>query len=119
MKNNETIDHPEYYRRNGLEAIDVIERHNLNFNLGSVVKYLWRMGLKYGESMGKDISKAYWYLDREVKRLCGLTLSRVKKPVDRKTAVNKIISKLRKVFIDDCDMTEAYEIVVEHLSKAA
>lgn len=109
MNNNETIDHPEYYKRNGMEAIDVIERHNLNFNLGSVVKYLWRMGLKYGESMDKDISKAFWYLDREVGRLCRMCSLSVE------AAVNTVVYKMHEVFIDDCGMTEAYGKVIEHL----
>ena len=33
------IDHPEYYTRNGIEAIDFIEAHGLNFNLSRHRKY--------------------------------------------------------------------------------
>ena len=69
MKNSNIIDHPGYYQRNGLEAIDIIEEYDMNFNQGSCFKYLWRMGLKYGEKLQKDEKKAHWYFDRESVRI--------------------------------------------------
>ena len=37
--NMEEVDHPEYYNK-GIEAIDYIESHNLNFSLGNAIKYI-------------------------------------------------------------------------------
>ena len=63
------INHPKYYEKNGLEAIDYIEAHNLNFNLGNVIKYITRAGHKSGEDTVTALEKARWYIDREIERL--------------------------------------------------
>lgn len=66
MEVPEAVNHPEHYRKgSGLEAIDVIEAWNLNFNLGNVIKYVCRAGLK-SEGREEDINKALWYLKREL-----------------------------------------------------
>ena len=36
---NNNVDHPKHYNE-GLEAIDVIESWDLNFNVGNVIKYM-------------------------------------------------------------------------------
>ena len=56
---------PDYYNAGGIEAIDFIEAHSLNFNLGNVIKYITRAGLKQGEDRLTALTKAKWYLDRE------------------------------------------------------
>ena len=38
--------HPSHYRHGSIEPIDVIEDWNLDFNLGSVIKYVGRAGHK-------------------------------------------------------------------------
>ena len=63
------INHPEYYNSGGIEAIDFIEAHNLNFNLGNVIKYITRAGKKDGEDSITALRKAQWYLEREIKHL--------------------------------------------------
>lgn len=69
-KSYEKVDHPDHYKgKSGLEAIDVIEAYNLNFSLGSAVKYILRAGKKPSESSIDDLSKAIWYLQREIERL--------------------------------------------------
>ncbi|MEZ5691155.1 MAG: DUF3310 domain-containing protein [Rickettsiales bacterium] len=62
------INKPAHYPSNpqGIECIDVT-RH-LNFNLGNVVKYIWRAGLKTGSNDLEDLKKARWYLNDEIKR---------------------------------------------------
>ena len=62
------INHPDYYSANGLEVIDFIDAHNLNFNLGNVVKYVSRAGRKNGEDTLTALKKAQWYLNREIQR---------------------------------------------------
>lgn len=42
----EQVNHPEHYSDNGIEAIDVIEGFELNFNLGNVIKYILRADKK-------------------------------------------------------------------------
>lgn len=61
------INHPEYYINGGFEAIDFIEAHSLNFNLGNVIKYITRAGRKDGEDVLTALRKAQWYLEREIK----------------------------------------------------
>jgi hypothetical protein len=58
------IDHPEYYKGERIEAIDVIEDWNLGFHLGNVVKYVSRAGKK-GDEL-EDLKKARWYLGRYI-----------------------------------------------------
>jgi hypothetical protein len=61
----EWVDHPAHYNQiEGIECIDVIE--HFNFNLGAVIKHVWRAGLR-GEAM-EDLRKAQWYLNREIER---------------------------------------------------
>lgn len=69
---NDNVNHPDHYnlmpatctcgRR--IECIDVV-RH-MNFNLGNVVKYIWRSGYKQNEI--EDLKKALWYLTDEIRR---------------------------------------------------
>ena len=51
----------------GVECIE-ITRHR-NFNIGNAIKYLWRNGLKDGESSTVDLKKAIWYITDEIARL--------------------------------------------------
>ena len=64
---NLDVDHPKHYRSDtGLEAIDVIEAWDLNFNLGNVLKYVCRAGLKDKSDRKEDLEKAIWYINREL-----------------------------------------------------
>lgn len=65
-KKRSTVDHPPHYNAHpsGIECIE-IARH-MNFNLGNVVKYLWRSGLKDSAAKLEDLEKARWYLDDEI-----------------------------------------------------
>ena len=64
----EEINHPEHYNAiDGIECIDVVER--FNFNLGNVIKYVWRAGLKPTDSILDDLRKASWYINREIQRI--------------------------------------------------
>lgn len=60
---------PEHYKSHpsGVECIDITRHHN--FNVGNVIKYCWRQGLKEGETSLTDLKKAQWYLNDEIKRL--------------------------------------------------
>ena len=62
------INHPSYYNQ-GIEAIDFIESHKLNFSLGNAIKYIIRAGMKDGEPTLEALQKAQWYLEREIQRL--------------------------------------------------
>ena len=61
-----SVDHPEHYQHpSGVECIDVAE--HFNFNLGNVLKYVWRAGRK-GDVI-EDLEKAEWYIQREIDRV--------------------------------------------------
>jgi hypothetical protein len=62
------INHPAHYNKHpsGVECIDIIRHHS--HNVGAAIKYLWRAGLKDGESNLKDLKKALWYLQDEIAR---------------------------------------------------
>tara|TARA_R110000822_G_scaffold262282_1_gene386670 strand:- start:3230 stop:3466 length:237 start_codon:yes stop_codon:yes gene_type:complete len=66
-KMNDSVNSPSHYTSHpsGVEAID-ITRH-FNFNLGNVIKYVWRAGLK-GENI-EDLQKARFYINDELERL--------------------------------------------------
>ena len=60
------IEHPDYYNAGGVEVIDFIDAHGLNFELGNVVKYVARAGHKDGENKMTALLKARWYLEHEI-----------------------------------------------------
>jgi len=62
---SDPVNHPEHYRSHpsGIECIDVVE--HFNFNLGNVIKYVWRADMKGGI---EDLRKAAFYIAREIER---------------------------------------------------
>lgn len=62
------IENPKHYTTHpsGIECIE-ITRH-MNFNLGNVVKYIWRAGIKDAEPDLDDLRKAMWYLQDEINK---------------------------------------------------
>ena len=71
----EMVNHPDHYHPGTYEAINVIEAWDLNFSLGSAIKYISRCGLKPDAELSKkekaleDLRKAAWYVNREIERL--------------------------------------------------
>lgn len=57
---------PDYYKSGGMEAFDVIDAFNLDFNLGNAFKYIARAGKK--DSKVEDLRKAVTYLNREIEK---------------------------------------------------
>lgn len=68
MRPAEEIDHPRHYTQHpsGVECIEIVE--HFSFNVGNVIKYAWRAGLKSADPI-PDLMKARWYADREIRRL--------------------------------------------------
>lgn len=66
------VNNPSHYNSDpsGVKCIE-ITRHRNN-NIGNVIKYVWRNGLKDGNSDIQDLEKAAWYLNDEIERLKGL-----------------------------------------------
>ena len=64
---DEVSNHPTRYNAHpsGVECIDIVE--HMPFNVGSAVKYLWRLGLKENSTDIQDLKKALWYVEREIK----------------------------------------------------
>jgi hypothetical protein len=62
----DAVNHPPHYTSHpsGVECIQVTE--HMSFNLGNVVKYLWRADEKSAPL--QDLKKAQWYLNREITR---------------------------------------------------
>lgn len=58
------IDHPPHYTQ-GIECIDYILSHNMDYLEGNIVKYVTRYKFKHGVD---DLRKAEWYLKRLLKR---------------------------------------------------
>jgi hypothetical protein len=59
---------PDHYKHaTGVQCVEIAEC--LNFNLGNALKYIWRSGKKGGEPVGDDLTKAAWYIQRELMRL--------------------------------------------------
>jgi hypothetical protein len=64
---NDPFNPPHYLRHpSGVQCITITE--HMSFNLGNVVKYVWRAGLKTDDAV-TDLRKAAWYLEREIQRL--------------------------------------------------
>ena len=71
---DDPVNHPAHYTKHpsGIECIQVTRW--FNFNLGNVIKYVWRAGNK-GNAL-EDLKKARWYLDDEINRREGQTNDR-------------------------------------------
>lgn len=63
---SDQVNHPEHYtdHPSGIECITITE--HMGFNLGNVVKYVWRCDLKADAI--EDLRKARFYLNREIAR---------------------------------------------------
>ena len=61
------VNHPPHYTKHpsGVECIQITE--HMNFNLGGVVKYVWRCDEKH-EVPIEDLEKAEFYIRREIVR---------------------------------------------------
>lgn len=70
-KKKEMVNAPYHYggADNPYEAIKVIENWKLGFNLGNTVKYISRAGKKDSSKLIEDLSKASYYLNREINKL--------------------------------------------------
>ena len=74
----DNVNHPNHYTSHpsGIECIE-IARH-MDFNLGNVLKYIWRHGQKKRDNEGvlekaiEDLEKASWYLNDEIEMLKAL-----------------------------------------------
>ena len=64
--NTDNINHPLHYTAHpsGVECITITE--GFSFNIGNVIKYLWRAEEK--GALIADLQKAEWYLRREIDR---------------------------------------------------
>ena len=64
--NPDNINHPKHYTAHpsGVECITITE--GFSFNIGNVIKYLWRAEEK--GALIADLQKAEWYLRREITR---------------------------------------------------
>jgi hypothetical protein len=60
---------PRHYNQHpsGVECITITQ--HFNFNCGNVIKYIWRQGLKEGESNLTDLMKAKTYIEFEIERV--------------------------------------------------
>ena len=67
----DVVNHPAHYKTGGIETIDFIEAKQLTYNLGNVVKYITRAGVKNKATHIEDLEKAAWYLNREIANLKG------------------------------------------------
>lgn len=63
---SDNVNHPSHYTSHpsGIECIE-ITRH-MSFNLGNVIKYIWRDGLKETQVPLENLEKAQWYLNDEI-----------------------------------------------------
>jgi hypothetical protein len=62
------IHHPKHYSEHpsGVECIHIAQE--FNYNLGNVIKYVWRAGLKT-ENPLQDLQKAAKYIEFEIERV--------------------------------------------------
>lgn len=66
LARTDDVNHPPHYTQ-GIECIEYIESHDMNYNEGNVIKYVTRY--KYKGTPLKDLQKAQWYLNRVIKSL--------------------------------------------------
>ena len=70
-----SVNHPIHYNRHpsGIECIDIVRHYD--FNIGNVIKYIWRAGSKHEKGMNdrdkqiEDLEKAMFYLNDEIEMI--------------------------------------------------
>ncbi len=62
------VEHPPHYKAHpsGVECIQITE--HMSFCLGNAMKYIWRAGIKTDDPV-HDLSKAVWYINREITKI--------------------------------------------------
>lgn len=74
---DDAVNHPSHYNRSeykhtecgkSIECWDIVEK--MSFNLGNVVKYVWRADSKHKSPL-EDLKKAEAYIKREIARIEG------------------------------------------------
>jgi hypothetical protein len=65
----DNINKPKHYNNHpsGIECIEIAKHHD--FCIGNAIKYLWRAGLKDGNSEIQDLKKAIWYIQCKIDTL--------------------------------------------------
>jgi hypothetical protein len=61
------VNKPEHYQYSSIQPIDVIDAWELDFYLGSVIKYISRFNHK-GKPL-EDLCKAKFYLDKKIEEM--------------------------------------------------
>ena len=102
----ETINHPDHYKGNRFEAIDIIEDYELNFNLGSTLKYVLRAGKK--NDAIEDLQKAEWFIKRELDRLVTQQLNEPIESEDDLTLISKLKQSQYADSLRDADEREMW-----------
>ena len=62
---------PNHYKSGGFDVISFCQIHEINFELGNVIKYVTRAGKKENNSELQDLLKAREFLNRRIKYLKG------------------------------------------------
>lgn len=104
---NDPVNYPSHYTSHpsGIECITVT-RH-FNFNLGNVIKYIWRAGEK-GNAI-EDLQKARWYLTDEIRRLGG--------DISSSESQRSINDWADRQFGTNCDYFRAFERAKEEMKE--
>jgi len=65
----DAVDHPSHYTSHpsGVECIEITKHHD--FCTGNAIKYLWRCGLKDGNSKLQDLQKAHKYIEFAIEEI--------------------------------------------------
>ena len=62
---------PNHYKAGEFDVISFCQIHDINFELGNVIKYVTRAGRKENNSELQDLFKAREFLNRRIKYLRG------------------------------------------------
>ena len=70
---DDPVNHPKHYTDSGIKCASckapiecIVVARNFNFDLGNVIKYIWRAQRKNGL---EDLKKAAWYINDYIKEV--------------------------------------------------
>jgi NTP pyrophosphatase (non-canonical NTP hydrolase) len=110
------MSNPKHYA-GGWSVDNFIDKHNLNFRLGNVVKYLSRAGKKDGNSYLQDLYKAKDYLEREI--YLEERIEQIKKNMNLTDEFNPIIEWAEKRGILDATVDRQFIKLQEEVGELA
>ena len=106
-----------YYQKNGYDAYSIVQHKT--FNIGTIIRYLWRAGDKDPNTIAKDLYKAIGYLDLTISYYSNHDNDKIIKSGTESDNMNYIVNQmhiLNTAFNDNTSISTFKHIAINRLT---